>query len=109
MSKLNQTKKILADVPLENAFYFHTDVRVYTDRYALNLEKFYQILKDINIKSIEFHTKNTDIEKWLRFIGERTSALQIAKLRKKSVEGEVLRKKIQDILRNRINKLRSSI
>jgi hypothetical protein len=109
MSKSNQAKKILADVALDNAFYFHTDVGVYTDEYALNLESFYHLLNNINIKSIEFHTKNTDFEKWLRFIGEKTSALQIAKLRKKELEGEVLRKKIQGILLNRINKLRVSI
>jgi hypothetical protein len=58
-----QTRNILSDVFSENAFYFYVDVGIYADRCAVNLADFYDILVDVDIRSIEFHMSRGDFEK----------------------------------------------
>jgi hypothetical protein len=105
--KLNnvEASKILADVPPENAFYFYTGIGSYTGKYATNLLQFYEILKNIDVKSLEFHVEREDFENWLRFLGDIVLSLQIARIRKKRYMGENLRAKICEVVKNRYEKL----
>ncbi|MBM5805478.1 MAG: hypothetical protein FJZ49_05385 [Candidatus Verstraetearchaeota archaeon] len=103
-----KTNNVLADVKPENAFYFCLEEGNYTGRNAQNLIQFYETLKTVEPKSIEFHTQRGDFEKWIRFLGDNILALQLARIRKKPLEGEKLREKICDTIGKRINKLRGS-
>jgi hypothetical protein len=59
-------QKILGDVPQYDAFYFFTGVNKYTGVYARSLVVFFNQLKTINKKSIDFHFKRGDFENWIR-------------------------------------------
>ena len=100
-------KRILAQVPPENGFYFHTAVGLYTGRRSSDLAKFCDAVKDVDIRSIGFHLKRGDFEAWIRFLGDNILAMQIAKLRKKQLQGESLRSKLYDLVNRRCNKLRA--
>jgi hypothetical protein len=99
---------ILSEVKPENAFHFYSEVGSYTGKSASGLNQFGEILKTIDIRSIEFHLQRGDFEKWVRFLGDNILALQLARIRKKAPEGEKLREKICDVVSKRINKLSSS-
>jgi hypothetical protein len=109
VSKSEKARKILSDVPVENVFHFYTDIDVHTGKHTSNLALFCDALKDVDTKSIEFHLKNGDFERWIKFLGDNMLALQIAKLRKRNLTGENLRDKIHGIVKRRIDKLRSSM
>jgi len=99
----------LSEVKPENAFHFCLDVGSYTGKSASSLVQFGEILKSIDIKSIEFHLQRGDFEKWIRFLGDNALALQLARIRKRPLEGEKLREKICDAVRKRIEKLKSEL
>ena len=107
MSKSEKVRKILSDVPVENAFYFHSDIDSYTGKNVSSLAAFCDALRDIDIKSIEFHLKNGDFERWIKFLGDNILAMQLAKLRKRDLTGENLRDKIYAVVKRRLDKLRS--
>jgi hypothetical protein len=82
-------KGVLSDVPADKAFYFNTDVGVYTGKFATNLASFRDALRDVDVRSIEFHMGRGDFEKWIEFLGDHALAREIAKLR--GLRGEELR------------------
>jgi hypothetical protein len=100
---------ILSEVKPENAFHFFSEVGIYTGISALSLPQFSEILKTVDVKSIEFHLQRGDFEKWIRFLGENILALQLARIRKKAPQGEILREKICDVVSKRVEKLRSEL
>jgi hypothetical protein len=99
----------LSEVKPENAFHFYSDIGSYTGKSASSLVQFGEILKSIDIKSIEFHLQRGDFEKWIRFLGDNALALQLARIRKRPLEGEKLREKICDAVSKRIAKLKSEL
>ncbi|MBI4258290.1 MAG: hypothetical protein HY619_04980 [Thaumarchaeota archaeon] len=98
--------KILAQVPPEKGFHFHTDVEAYTGRYASSLEEFSKMLEQVDLKSIEFHLRRKDFENWVRYLGDQAIPLQLAKVRKKNLSSDKLRSEVLSIIRRRIDKLR---
>jgi len=100
---------ILSEVKPENAFHFFSEVGSPTGISASSLPQFSEILKTVDIKSIEFHLPRGDFEKWIRFLGENILALQLARIRKKAPQGEKLREKIVDVVSKRVEKLKSEL
>ncbi|MEM3439589.1 MAG: DUF5752 family protein [Candidatus Bathyarchaeia archaeon] len=98
-------KDLLSDVPADKAFYFNTDVGVYTGRCALNLASFCEILRDVDVKSIEFHMGRVDFEKWIDFLGDSALSREIAKLRGRGLRGEMLRAELVAAVSKRLEKL----
>ena len=101
--------KILAPVSRDEAFHFHTDFGAYTEKFATSLVNFCEMLEIIDLKAIEFHVEREDFEKWIRHLGDYTLAAQVGKLRERKIKGEDLRRKLIEIIKRRINKLRSML
>lgn len=96
---------ILRTVPLGQSFLFFEDIGTYTGRLAANLDDFCEIVKTIDVKSLTFHFRRGDYERWIR---ESLHDVQLArrlKRIKKSNSGEELRNKILQAARRRLDEL----
>lgn len=98
--------KILRTVPYNNAFYFFTGIGQYSGELAASLADFCKKIKTIDAKSIDFHYKRRDFQKWIRgTIGDVYLANEINKIQK-SIQGEELRVKICQIVERRLTELK---
>jgi len=98
--------KILRTVPYNNAFYFFTDIGQYSGELAASLADFCKKIKTIDAKSIDFHYKRRDFQKWIRgTIGDVYLANEINKIQI-SIQGEELRVKICQIVERRLTELK---
>ncbi|MGB8780718.1 MAG: DUF5752 family protein [Candidatus Bathyarchaeia archaeon] len=98
--------KILRTVSLTEAFHFFTDIGQYDGKSATSLADFSEKLKTAPLKSIEFHFKRGDFERWTReTLGDEYLADGIGRI-DKSVQGEALRKAIQRTVENRLYHLK---
>lgn len=97
--------KILRTVPPDQAFLFFEEMGKYTGRSARNLDEFFEIVETIDTRSLTFHFRRRDFDKW---IGESIRDVQLArrlKRIKESISGEELRNKILGVVRRRLNEL----
>jgi predicted lipase len=84
-------QKILEEVPEYRAFFFFNGVGEYSGVYAKSLTVFLNKLKKIDKKSLVFHFKQKDFEKWIRTtLGDRYLANEIAKIKRSVDENELL-------------------
>ena len=88
---------------ISEGFRFAIDVGVYTEYCALNLEKFYKIIKKIPLKSIEFHLQRGDFERWLDLIEMPKLAKEVEKVRFSGFVGEDQRQKLLSAMEFCIN------
>ena len=101
--------KILGTVPYNKAFYFFTGIGQYTGELAASLADFCQRIEKIDVKSVDFHFKRRDFEKWVsETIGDVDLANEINKIRK-SIQGEELRVKIHQIVEKRLTELKKML
>ena len=97
--------KILRAVPLDQSFFFFEDMGKYTGRSARNLNEFFEIINQIDVKSVTFHFRRGDFDKWIRkSINDYKLARSLKRI-KKSASGEELRNKISCAVRRRLNEL----
>ncbi|HVP16684.1 MAG TPA: DUF5752 family protein [candidate division Zixibacteria bacterium] len=102
------TSKILRTVPVTEAFHFFTDIGKYDGKSAASLADFSENLKAVQLKSIEFHFRRGDFERWIReILGDEYLANGIGRI-DKSVQGEALRTAIQRTVENRLYYLKQS-
>ena len=100
--------KILRTVSITEAFHFFTDIGQYDRKSANSLADFSENLKTVPLKSIEFHFKRGDFERWIReTLGDEYLANGIGRI-DKSVQGEALRAAIQRIVASRLYYLKQS-
>jgi hypothetical protein len=100
--------KILRTVSITEAFHFFTDIGQHTGKSATSLADFSEMLKTAPLKSIEFHFKRGDFERWIReTLGDEYLADGISRI-DKSVQGEVLRASIQRTVESRLYYLKQS-
>jgi hypothetical protein len=98
--------KILRTVPYNEAFYFFTDIGQYSGEFAASLADFCNKIKTIDTKSVDFHFKRQDFEKWIKgTIGDVDLANEINNI-KKSIQGEELRLKIYQAVKRRLTELK---
>jgi len=94
--------KILRTVSLPEAFHFFTDIGQYTGKSATSLADFSEKVKIVQLKSIEFHFKRGDFERWIReTLGDEYLAGEIGRI-DKSTQGEALRAATQRTVENRL-------
>jgi hypothetical protein len=99
--------KILRKVQNSKSFYFNYGNGIYTGRTARSLEDFYSILKTVAIRSINFHFKRGDFQRWIQNdIGDIKLSNEIRRIPKK-MRGENLRKEIIRIMSERLIDLKS--
>ena len=97
--------EILRTVPPDQSFLFFEDIGKYTGRMAANLDDFCEIIKTIDVKSLTFHFRRGDYERW---ISKSLHDVQLArrfKRIKKSNSGEELRNKILQAAIRRLDEL----
>ena len=58
--------KILMTVSMKEAFHFFTDIGQYIGKSAVSLSDFFEELKTVPVKSIEFDFRREDFERWIR-------------------------------------------
>lgn len=99
--------RVLREVATHEAFKFFTDVGQDTGETTDSLTGFLKKLDDIPLKSIDFHFKRGDFEKWIReILTDRYLANRISKIDRKTC-GEELKTKIQKIVKKRLERLNS--
>lgn len=92
--------KGIVGASVEKGFYFYTDFGQYTGLMATSIEGFIQALEKAPIKSIEFHSKRRDYEKWIRHVlGSNELANGMEGLRRQAVTGEELRHGLIEVTR----------
>jgi len=101
--------RILRSVLREEAFYFFTSIGNYTGQSAASLDEFLQKIKEVNIKSLEFHLYREDFEKWIaQTLGDAKLADDIKGLRNMKVVGNTLRDRLYFLVSRRLKDLKSS-
>jgi len=101
--------RALRSVLREEAFYFFTSIGNYTGQSAASLDEFLQKVKDVDIKSLEFHLFREDFEKWIvQTLGDNKLAEEIRMLRGQKVVGNALRDRLYFIVSRRLKELKSA-
>jgi hypothetical protein len=104
VKELNPSK-ILRTVPLDQSFFFFEGIGEYTGRSARNLNEFFEIINQIDMKSVTFHFRRGDFDKWIREGLNDVKLARSLKRIKKSACGEELRNKVSRAVRRRMNEL----
>jgi sugar phosphate isomerase/epimerase len=103
------SSRILRTVLREEAFYFFTSIGNYTGQSAASLDEFLQKVKDVNIKSIEFHVYREDFEKWIsQTLGDAKLADEIKGLRNLKITGNSLRDRLYFAVSRRLKELKTA-
>jgi len=90
---------MLRKVPREKAFYFFTSIGNYIGEKASSIEEFLEKIREIDIKSLEFHISRGDFEKWFRDVwGLEELAARIEHIRKMGIKGENVRLYLYNVL-----------
>jgi predicted flap endonuclease-1-like 5' DNA nuclease len=99
---------ILRNLPFLESFFFYEENGKYTNEFADSLSLFSEKMEKMSLKSIEFHSKRRDFEKWIKEkIGDKELAEKIKKITIKKC-GSNLRESIQKIIEERISILKLS-
>lgn len=102
------SSRILRMVMREEAFYFFTSIGNYTGQSAASLDEFLIKIKDVNIKSLEFHLYREDFEKWISLtLGDAKLVEEIKGLRNLKVVGNALRDRLYFIVSRRLKELKT--
>jgi alpha-amylase len=99
----------LAAVAADEPFLFYTGVgeKYYTGKTAQSLKGFTKNLQEINAKSLEFHSRRGDFEKWAeKSLRDKKLAAQLKKVESSKLEGEPLRKAMVTVLTKRFAEIR---
>ena len=107
-SRINSetASKILRTVSVQEAFLFFTDIGQYTGEFAQSLESFYDKIGNAPLKSLIFHQKRGDFERWIREVfGDAYLADRIHKINI-SIKGEKLRARLKGTVKRRLNQLK---
>lgn len=103
------SSKALRNLTREEAFYFFTSIGNYTGQSAASLDEFLLKIKDVNIKSLEFHLYREDFEKWIALtLGDPKLADEIKGLRNLKVVGNALRDRLYFIVSRRVKELKTA-
>jgi len=91
----------------EEAFYFFTSIGNYTGQSAASLEEFLLKVKDIDLKSLEFHLFREDFEKWVaQTLGDSRLAEELRGVRVQKVAGNALRDRLYFLVSKRLKELK---
>ena len=87
--------KAFDPVPKGMEFQFCTGIGQYTDLSAENLKDFWELVKKVDVKALEFHVSRGDFENWIRTVfNDRKFADEFIRIRKSELKGESLRTEI---------------
>jgi len=99
--------RVLRKLPRENAFYFFTSIGNYTGVSASSLEEFIEKIKEINVKSLEFHLYRGDFQKWAdETLEDKELAEKIQSLQTLKPVGNTLRDQLYFLASKRLEELK---
>jgi len=100
--------RILRTVPRHEGFHFFREPGDSTGKLATSLADFVEKMRVVDIRSVNFHFKHQDFEKWIRdVIGDAELSRRIGRIRKET-HGEKLRNEIIQILKGRLEELKGT-
>ena len=103
-----EASRIFRKLPKEQTFHFFTSVGNYTGESAASFEEFLEKLKEIDIKSLEFHLYRGDFDRWIaEILEDKELAEEILNLWDITPTRDVLRKRLVTIVSKRREKLLS--
>ena len=92
-------------VPHHEGFHFFKGLGDSTDKVAISLTDFHEKMRNVDIRSVNFHFKRQDFEKWIRdVVGDAELSRRIGRIKKES-HGENLRSKIIQTVKERLEEL----
>jgi hypothetical protein len=95
-------------LPKEQAFYFFASVGNCTGESAASFEEFLERIKEVDIKSLEFHLCRGDFEKWIaEILEDKELAEEVLDLRDIMPTRDIMRKRLVTIVLKRREKLLS--
>lgn len=101
------SSRALRNVTRGEAFYFFTSIGNYTGHSASSLDEFLLKIKDIDVKSLEFHLFREDFEKWIaQTLGDVLLSDDIRSLRIQKVTGNALRDRLYLVVSRRLKELK---
>jgi hypothetical protein len=104
--ELPEASQIFRRLPKERDFYFFTSVGNYTGKSAASFEEFLERIKQVDIKSLEFHLCRGDFEKWIaEILEDKELAEETLNLRDIMPTRDILRKRLVAIIAKRREKL----
>jgi len=98
--------KILGKTSPENAFKFYIGPNQPLGVYSDSLSDLCDRKRSIDIKSIEYHLNRGDFESWIHYLGDIELEKRLGLIKKNSLKGEALRKKLNDEIKSRCEELR---
>jgi alpha-amylase len=106
--RLNATE-VLRNLPQNEAFYFFEDIDKYTGKNASSLVEFCEMTKTVDKKSIVFHFKRHDFERWIKgTLRDSKLAKRISNIKKTKSE-ERLRTQIYKVSKKRLEELNNRL
>lgn len=89
-------------------FYFCVEVGCYTGISAASCEEFSRSIKQVKAKSLSFHVKRGDFEKWVSdALKDEKLAKEIGEIRNQKLRGQALRNRLHRIVYERHKELTS--
>jgi len=99
--------KIMRTVSRHEGFHFYREKGESTGKVATSLTEFVKLLEGVDVRSVNFHFKRRDFEKWIREVfGDVELATKLGKIRRET-HGEKLRKEIVQIIKGRLDELKA--
>ena len=87
--------KALSPVPEDMEFRFYMGIGEYTGLSTKTLKDFCELLKKVDVGSLEFHVSRGDFENWITVVfGDTKLANEIKRIRESKLGGEILRNEI---------------
>ena len=107
---IGSSSRALRNVTRDEAFYFFTSIGNYTGHSAASLDEFLLRIKDIDMKSLEFHLFREDFEKWIaQTLGDIRLSDDIRSLRIQKVVGNALRDRLYLVVSRRLKELKGPV
>lgn len=98
--------RIMRTVPRNEGFHFYKGLGDSTGKVATNLADFSEKIRTVDIRSVNFHFKRGEFEKWIRdTIGDVELSRRIGRIRKED-HGEKLRNEIIQLVKARLEELK---
>jgi hypothetical protein len=83
---------IFRELSKNEAFYFFTSIGNYTGEAATSLKEFLDKIREVEVKSLEFHLYRGDFEKWVtETLEDNELAEELENLQKRNLPGDDLR------------------
>lgn len=97
-------------LPREKEFFFFTSIGNYTGDHASSLEEFVNKIRQVNVKSLEFHLYRGDFEKWVaEVLEDKELADAIKSIQNFKPSGDALRDQLYLVVWKRFKELKGEI